>query len=428
MQNPKLAQILLATVAVLACAAPAPALAQSAVTPTYVGMTPQDVGVMDRAKPEYDAKGVPLGGFRLFPSLDASASYDTNVFRQPSNEVSDWFFTISPALRLDSQWGRHFLEFYAGADIYEYSKQTNENLADWAAGGKFRLDISHASTLAGWGYYSEKHEAWWAPSVVNYQSKPNRYYQGHGDLEWRYQPDRLGIEFGGSADRFDWLNTPTIGSSTMIDNKDRNETEYQGYAKAFYDFSPGYSAFVRGMYDERDYDEELDRASLHRASHGFRVQGGLDLQVSHLVHGEIFAGYLKQAFKAPLNDVSGFDYGAKLDWYASPVFTIHLTGSRELQDVVLNNVSVADNKTVALGADYEFRPNVILQAQGSYTDSRYIGSGLSDRYPGILVGIRYLISRYVSADLNYNYSARSTDRTNVKYTDSLVSFGLNFHI
>ena len=60
------------TARLIACAiglgAAVPASAQTA--PTYVGMTPQDVGVMDRARPEYDAKGIPLGGFRLFPSLD----------------------------------------------------------------------------------------------------------------------------------------------------------------------------------------------------------------------------------------------------------------------------------------------------------------------------------------------------------------------
>ncbi len=54
-------------------------------------MTPQDVGVMDRARPAYDAKGIPLGGFRLFPSLDVVGTYDDNVFRLPTGQ-SDYFF------------------------------------------------------------------------------------------------------------------------------------------------------------------------------------------------------------------------------------------------------------------------------------------------------------------------------------------------
>src|ERR1700712_320465 len=59
----------------------APAAAEDAATPTYIGMTPQDIGVMQRPRPEYDAKGIPLGAFRMFPSLDVNATYDDNVFR-----------------------------------------------------------------------------------------------------------------------------------------------------------------------------------------------------------------------------------------------------------------------------------------------------------------------------------------------------------
>ena len=41
----------------------------------------QPIGVMDRPRPDYDAKGLPVGGFRLRPALDVGASYDDNVYR-----------------------------------------------------------------------------------------------------------------------------------------------------------------------------------------------------------------------------------------------------------------------------------------------------------------------------------------------------------
>jgi len=44
----------------------------------------------------------------------------------------------------------------------------------------------------------------------------------------------------GSADNYTYLNTPLIGGG-FLNNKDRSLHEYQGYAKASYDFSPGYS-------------------------------------------------------------------------------------------------------------------------------------------------------------------------------------------
>lgn len=430
MNSAKFAARMAAVLIVTAFAVPTGSKAEGS-TPTYVGMTEQDVGVMDRARPAYDAKGIPLGGFRLFPRLDASASYDDNVFRTPT-ATSDWFFTISPAARLKSQWGRHFFEVYAGLNDYRYTELTAENLTDWRAGMDGRLDISRASYFTLNGFYGQMHELWSAPNnVVGFQAAPNRYFQAHVDGVAIYQPNRLGFGIGGSADVYNWTNVPKIGGGLLY-NDDRDQNEYQLYAKVYYDFSPGYSAYVKASYDERDFDQFYDRTGYHRTSHGYRIDGGLNLQISHLLTGEVYVGYLAQNFAQnvlhPLKNVSGLDYGVQLDWYVSPIVTLHLTGKRSLDDTVLSGVSFADNKSVGVSADYEFRPNIILQARTSYTDARYIGSTRTDSYLSAGLGIKYLVNRYASLDLNYNYSDRSTDIAAFKYTDNVLSIGLNLHL
>jgi hypothetical protein len=426
MRNPRLAQAL-AAVGFAALGASANA---DPVPATYIGMTPQDVGVMDRARPEYDAKGIPLGGFRLFADLEGVASYDDNVFRLPKGD-SDYFFTITPSLRLESQWGRHFFEIYAGANTYQFVKFTEENLTDWKAGSDARFDISRAAVMTANVYYGEFHETWESPNVVGFQAAPNRYYRTHAELTGAVQPNRLGFGFGGSFDRYQWQKTPAIGGGFLF-NSDRDEDEYQAYGKVFYDFSPGYSAFVKATYDSRSFDHMFDRSGLDRSSHGYRVDGGVDMQISHLLRGELFAGYIEQRFPqnvpTPLPNVSGFDFGAQLDWFASPLLTLHLTASRTLNDVILSGASVADNRSIGISADYEFRRNIILQGRFSYTDAEYVGTSRTDQYPSAGVSLKYLINRYLSADLGYNYSERSTDVSGLDYTDDTVSLGLHLHV
>jgi hypothetical protein len=401
------------------------------VSPTYVGLTTQDVGVLDRARPEYDAKGIPLGGFRLFPTLDLVGTYDSNVFRR-EDENSDGVYTIAPTLYLQSQWGRHFVELYAGSKSYFYSVFTDENLTDFKVGGDGRYDISRAAVLAVNGYYAEMHELWSAPNnVTGYQKSPNRYFQTHADITSAYQPNRLGIGLGMSFDRYDFTNTDRIGGG-VLSNNDRDQYNYQGYAKVFYDFSPGYSGFVKASYDERDFDQFYDRSSLHRSSHGFRVDGGLDLQITHLLSGEVFAGYVEQHFAqdvaTPLKNVSGLDFGAKLDWYASPLLTVHLNGKRTLDDVTITGASVADNKSVSLSADYELLRNIIVQGNVSFTDSAFIGTTRKYTYPGAGLGVKYLVSNYASLDLAYSYSKRSANISGADFSDNTVSLNLKFHI
>lgn len=392
------------------------------------GVASEDVGVMERARPAYDAKGIPLGGFRLFTGVDVSSTYDDNVYRRTS-AISDWFFTVSPTARLVSQWGRHFFEVYGGVNDYNYLEQAGQNLTDWRIGADGRVDISRAANLKVNAYYGQDHELWSAPNNVSgYQAAPNRYFETHVDAVGTYQPNRLGFQIGGAFDRYVWSITPAIGGGYLY-NSDRNSYEYQSYLKAYYDFSPGYSAYLKGSYDERDFDNYFDRAGFHRPSHGYRVDGGVDLQITHLVKGELFLGYLQHNFSDPaLKDVSGFDFGAEIDWYVSPVLTGHLSAKRTLDNVVLSGISIADNKTVLASFDYEFRPNVILQVRGGYTNSKFVGSSRTDDLPVAGVGIRYLVNRYASVDLNYTYSDRSTNSAGLSYKDNMLSIGLGLHL
>jgi hypothetical protein len=391
---------------------------------------PEDVGVAERARPEYDAKGIPMGGFRLFPILDLSESYDDNVLRLPVGQ-SDYIFTVSPSVRLVSQWGRHFLEIYGGLNNYNYSSLSRLSLTDWKVGSDGRLDISRAATLSANVYYGEMHEALSSPNTVGFQASPNRFNQTHAEVTAAYQPNRLGFGVGASYDRLDFLNTPLLGGGVLF-NSDRNETEDQGFARVFYDFSPGYSAFVKGLYDSRHFDHFFDRSGLHRSSNGYRIDGGVDMKISELVAGQIYVGYLEQSFSQnvplPLRDISGVDYGVALDWFASPLLTVHLNGLRQINDTTLSSTSASEDSSIKLSADYELDYNLLLNAFVSYTNSRLVGTTRTDNYPGVGVGVKYLMNRYLSAYVAYAYSQRSSNFSGVNFSDNTVSIGLIGHL
>jgi hypothetical protein len=404
------------------------ALAQT--TPQVLSVAEPDLGVMERERPAYDAKGIPLGGFRLFPSLGVEGNYDSNVFRL-SDARSDYFLTLTPAVNLKSDWGRHFIQLSAYANHYMYSEQKGENLTDWASSGKGRLDISHAATMFVDASYGEYHELWSAPDAESFQAAPNRYYQTHVTTSVVYQPSQLGVSAGGSFDRYDWTETPVIGGG-FLQNNDRNEDKYEGYLRVFYEFSPGYAAFVRVNYNDRKFDVLLDRSGIDRASHGYRYDGGLTLQISHLIAGELYVGYLKQDFSTnsarPLTDVSGIDYGVQLDWYATPVLTIHVGGNRQLADTIFENISVEDDKRVDLSADYELLRNLIVQGRAWALATKYTGSALSDTTVGAGLKVMYLINRYAAAHIEYGFERRTSNRTLGDYTDNTISIGLTLHV
>ncbi|MEI9886082.1 MAG: outer membrane beta-barrel protein [Rhizomicrobium sp.] len=327
--------------------------------------------------------------------------------------------------------GRHFLEVYGGLDYYNYSNFSRLNLTDWKVGGDGRYDASRAAVFSANAYYGEFHESLSSQNTVGFQASPNRYFQTHADVAGSYQPNRLGVGIGASYDRFDFTNTPRIGGGLLF-NTDRDETQYQGYAKVFYNFSPGYSAFVKGLYESRQFDQFFDRTGRHRSSTGYRVDAGVDLEITHLVTGQIFVGYLEQHFSQsvplPLKNISGIDYGVNLDWFALPVLTVHLNGARTISDTTLAGVSASEDSAIKLSADYEFRYNILVQGFFSYTHSDLIGSTRTDDYPSAGIGVKYLLNRYLSADINYVYGDRSSNFAGVNYTDNTISIGLTAHL
>jgi hypothetical protein len=398
--------------------------------PQVLSTAEPDLGVLERERPAYDPKGIPLDGFRLFPVLDITGSYDDNVFRLPWT-ASDWFMTFSPAVAVQSEWGRHFLSVSARADAYKYMDLDSQDLTDWEVKGSGRYDISHAATLSASASHGEYHELWSSPDSQYGQTKPNRFYQTHVTTALSYQPSSLGVSVAGMFDRYDWDDNPLPNGNLLV-NSDRNEDKLEGYVRAFYEFSPGYAAFVRATYNEHRFDLTRDRTGINRASHGYRYDGGMTLVVSHLVRGEFYLGYLKQDFAAnpsqPLTDVAGFDYGVQFDWFATPVLTVHLGGNRQLADTTFAGISVEDAKRADLSADYEILRNLIATVRTSLIATKYTGSPLSDTTYGAGSRLEYLVNRYAAVHIDYGYERRTSDRALADYTDNTISIGLTLHV
>src|SRR5207253_791139 len=64
--------------------------------------------------PNQDELGITLGSFKLYPTLDIRAGYDTNVFAQPAGQqVGSTYEVVRPSLDLRSDWSNHMLNVSA---------------------------------------------------------------------------------------------------------------------------------------------------------------------------------------------------------------------------------------------------------------------------------------------------------------------------
>lgn len=385
-------------------------------------------GVLERQRPEYDAKGLPLGAFRLFPKLTVNVGHDDNVLRQDVVTTSSIVTQQKPSALLKSEWSRHSLSLFGDLTAQQFEAIPNENTLDYRVGGSGRLDIQRGSDISVGGFYFNGHEPRTSPELPGFAEKPTPFTQTHGDVAINYAPNRFGIKVGAKIDSYSYDPTQVIAPGAPINNRDRDHNEYDIFARLTYEFSPGYAIFTQADYIAHDYDLALDRNGLNRNNDGYRGNVGVSVQLSRLLQGEVYVGYLSQKFKAPLKDVSGINYGAALNWYADERLTVHLTASRTLVPTTTAGASANDNQTFGISADFELLRNVLLLAGYSHTNSDFSGIAREDKMNTIDVGAKYLMNRYMSVDVTYTYSNRNSNSPGQDYTDNLIRGGLNLHL
>jgi len=407
----------------------AQSIPQSGVTPPQTGATPSPSFV-----PEYAPKGLPLGAFRLYPALELAFDSDDNVFRVNNGMKGDTFFEITPRLALQSQWARHYLTLRGGATDYIYSQFSSESRVDWDVDAEGRVDVSQGIGIYGGGSYRHTFEPRSSPDQLKIAREPTPFNVAHGDVRVQAMPNRFGIIAGANYDHYQYdpteccLGLPPSGESS---NKDRDYTQWDLYTRLLYEFSPGYSAFAHVAYNVRDFDLQFDRNGDDRDSHGYRANVGVQMELTRLLLGELYAGYLEQTYnhegvaaKAPLGRDSGFNYGAELTWLPSPELTVRLSASHQMNETIITNATDSNEQRFAFGVDWSIRRNIILHGDVAYLHDNFTGSGREDDLALASIGATYLMNNYVSWNFRYTYQNRDSNVPLEDFEDSIFRIGL----
>ena len=360
---------------------------QSGVTPT-----PSPV-------PEYAPKGLPLGAFRLFPTLELAFDSDDNVFRLNNGQKGDTVFEITPRLALQSQWSRHYLALRGGATAYEYNKYDSESRIDWDADAEGRIDVSQGTAIFGGASYRHTFEPRSSPDQLNIALEPTPFNVAHADARVQVMPNRFGVIAGVNYDKYQYDPTK-VPVASEVSNKDRDYQEWDFFTRVMYEFSPGYSAFAHVAYNERNFDIHPDRNGVDRDSNGYRANVGVQMELTRLLTGEFYAGYLEQTYKAPLGRDSGFNYGAELTWLPSPLVAVRVSASHLINETVVSSIdgvaTDSNEQRFALGIDYSFRRNIILHGDVAYLHDTFTGSGREDDIGLASIGATYLMNNYMN--------------------------------
>jgi len=299
--------------------------------------------------------------------------------------------------------------------------QTNYNFAT-----NGRLDILHGEYLdAGMGFQNA-HEERYAPSSAPTQTHPTEYQESSGKLKFVRERGVVGFQMNGNLDYYSYDNTLTTSGASLKES-DRNRVEIYGGPKVTYEIVPGYHAFVAGAANDRIYQSTFDVNGLKRSSHGFEVDVGTDVELTRLITGEVYVGYLRQEYDdSRLPTISSPGFGGSLLWNVTERTSIRANASRTIQEVDLFGTTAAATVTSALQSavgveiEQEVLHNVLLTGGGSLTSDDYQGTSRTDNTVEGDLGLTYLLNRMWSTGLDVSYQNRTSNISGVSYSRALI--------
>jgi hypothetical protein len=377
-------------------------------------------------KPKAALQGLRVGSFMVSPEISLTELYDDNIYATRSKEVEDWITIISPTVSVKSDWAKHSLKFWAGADADMYRSNSSENIVDSWLEAEGRYDISGKTNVYAGAGISRNHEDRANiddPTRTTLAAEPTRYTETKGHLGAFHQFNDVSVRVGTTYEHLDFDNVPTqVGGVINMDDRDRKL--YSAGGRVSYKLSPKYVAFAQAASDTRRYD----LSGVGRDSNGYRVAAGLGFDLGGNNKGEAYVGFLRQNYKNPaLADVSKPYFGAEARFATAPSTFVTAYLDRDLSETTITGASSYLDTTIGARVDHDMNQDLSLNGRISFSRSAFQGIDRDENYLDAGFGAKYFVSKdvYVAGDYRVILRETSVDTVVVNGVQNTFDFAKN---
>ena len=377
--------------------------------------------VLTRPRADYDAAGIPIARFRLYPELTTDVVYDDNIIAAENPDLieSDTILLLAPIAELRSDWSRHQLNVGGRVLSARYSDFSSQEFDDYALWADGELDVRNGR-IRGLARHSRLHEL---RTNGNQQQgiEPTLYTLDELQAGYRFGEGRVFADVGLELNKLDFDSTIGVTEDEDgnlvpidIDNDDRDRTITDGSLRLGYRPSLGYSLFVEGRLYDVDYKDAKDRNGFDRDNEGADLTGGAELNITDVIFGQVFVGYRRFEYVDPrYKDQSGPIFGASLDWNITYLTTLSILGSQRINGTIVQEAGVSASgvevTTLGFRVDHELRRNILLNLAYRYSKEDFLEITREDDVNRFELGAVYLLNRYMELNGGYIYQDRGSN-------------------
>jgi hypothetical protein len=395
----------------------------------------QNQSVLDRASAAYQPDGIPISTFRFYPKLEVDETYDDNIYATPSHTTADAITVLAPQFKLTSGWSQNQLNLYGSAAISRYASKSTENSDAGILGATGRLDVYHDLEIDARVEHQHQVEPRYDPSSASLEAAgPTVYELQIESLQVAKTINRVRLTTLIENDRYDYGDVPLqsgafltgpvtlitqgsgsilvqgpgnlllLGPGNVLDERYRSHNSSILQQTVEYALSPATAFYASAVYNTQGYDRTAVAIpyGLNQNSDGYQVTFGANFDITHLMRGQVGGGYITQNAHDPrLADYSGPSVQANVDYFITPIVTLHLLANRSVNASGIVGAPAYFSTNVQFGVDYEFRRNFVLSASAAGGWDDYGRIGRNDTRQSYNLNGKYYLNRNVGLSLQY---------------------------
>ncbi len=372
-----------------------------------------ELSVLTRKNPEYDALGSRFAGFILHANLTSSITHKDNLFSTNENKTNDILYKVSPKLELRSDFAKHAASIALSAEKGMYDDNDSENYTNYSAKISLRADISNRARVPLSIGYSKSYSQRSDPDDQG-ELEPTTSSRLFLSTGLGYRGANIDFLVGARLNKISFEDNAT--ASGAVNNSDRNRDEINLSADLGLSKNKVIAPFIYAKLNNVKYRQQFDDNGLERSSKSFVGGLGLNLNThSSLLSSTIRIGHINREFdEISFDDVSGLVASANISWQPSTLLALNLLGSRNISETTLDDFSSSVDNSIAFNANYELAPNIFVKPRLSYLVRDFQGDTDKDlKRLSSEISLIYKFTRNLWVSGEYEYIRQSESENHI---------------
>jgi hypothetical protein len=382
-----------------------------------------ETGTIEQEENPYAPLGLRLGTFDATVTLDQGILWSSNI--NTTQQGGEAFVSQTELrLRAVSDWSSHSAEINA-VGIFQKSV-SGEDFKETELGidGSLAYELGRDMTVTATAAYRLAPEAASSPVILPATDSEPLNHEISASLGVERSLGRTRLSLTGAVDREIFSDFEGLCCGT-VSQADRNFTLTTVALRTGYEVSPAFTPFIEGEIGRRNYDVEQDTSGYRRSADRFALKGGVEIDLSEKIEGEVSLGWLRESFDDDrLVPVSALLLDGVLSWSPMRGTTLRLTGNTSVE----GSTTAADSGSVLYTSRLELlreaRPNLTLGLLGGISFRDYVNSSDTETTLSAEASATWWMNRFAGINGRVRHERFDSTRPNRDYDESSIYLGL----